>query len=136
MALTTATTAELDSFIVDYNIETIDDAAKPSLLKLSFAFLGTVKFCSDVDTGVFVQAQCFVIKAISEGFSPSGVVDSKTLVGKGLGRSAIVKKWEVNKDLVGTDSISMIKTIPMAYNLLKQFMCNSGGGDFNINLVR
>lgn len=121
---TPATPAELDAFIIDYDL-TIQDADKPLLLRLSQDFMETLRFCSDVDAGIYVKAQCFLIKAISEGFSPDGIAEDKILVEKGLGRSAIVKKWKIDKSLSGTDSMTAIKRLPMVYNLLSPYLCSS-----------
>ena len=129
MALTSATLPELEAFLSDFNF-VIDDSLKQPLLKLSFVFLKTIKFCAVVETEVFVQAQCFIIKAIAiDGIKLDGVTDIGVLTGKSVGAGSVKssKTFELSKELSGADSISRLKRIPMSYNLLKQFMCASSG---------
>ena len=138
MDLTSATLPELETFLSDFNI-TIDNAEKPSLLKLSFVFLRTIKFCGVVDAEAFVQAQCFIIKAIAiDGIRLDGVTDVGVLTRKSVGAGSVKssKTFEFNKELSGADSLSVIKRIPMSYNLLKPYICNSGGGVRSFSLAR
>ena len=136
MAITAATSEQFDAFLTTYGY-TVEVGEKARLLALSLSFLSTIELCADGETD---QAQCFIAYAMSAkggGFNPVAVADDKTLTKKGIGRSAVLKEWEVNDDLSGTDSLSMLKRIPMAYGLLKPLLCVGSSGDAaNFELVR
>lgn len=131
MALVSATEQEFADFQAKYGYTV--DAGETHLLPLSFAFVQTLPFCADaeVDQDRFAEGQCFIAYAMSQaggGFNPAAVAEAKTLVKKGLGRSAITKEWAVNQDLIGTDPMSQLKSVPMAYGLLKTYLCTECAG--------
>ncbi len=124
MELETATEAEFDTFLSAYGYTVAGD--KDQLLALSFAFLSTLDFCAD--EGDTVPGQCFIAYAISEeggGFDLVSTVDDKTLTKKGLGRGAMVKEYAINAELAGTDSVAMLRRMPMAYGSLRSLLCQS-----------
>jgi|GEM_PF-3641415 len=128
MDVTAATSEQFDTFLTTYGYTVDDDDDKARLLALSLSFLSTIELCVE---GATDQAQCFIAYAMSAnggGFNPAAVSDDKTLTKKGVGRSAIVKEWEVNDELSGTDTLSMLKRIPMAYALLKPLLCAGDSG--------
>ena len=133
MSLVSATEQEFADFQLKYGYSV--DAGEAHLLPLSFAFAQTLPFCEgvEVDQDRFVEGQCFIAYAMSQaggGFNPAAVAEAKTLVKKGLGRSAITKEWAVNQDLIGTDPMSQLKSVPMAYGLLKTYLCAECAGPF------
>lgn len=130
MAITAATSEQFDTFLTDYGY-TVAAEDKSRLLALSLAFLGTIDLCQEGETHV---AQCFIAYAMSAaggGFNPAAVADDKTLVAKGLGRNAISKEWQVNDSLTGTDPVTLLKRVPMAYGLLRPLLCS--GADSGIS---
>lgn len=137
MAITAATPEQFDTFLSTYGY-TVEDGDKSRLLALSLSFLNTIDLTGDGET---YEAQCFIAYAMSPaggGFNPATLSDNKTLTKKGLGRSAVVKEWEVNSELSGSDSVSLLKRIPMAYGLLKPMLSQaaiaSGGiGTFEVS---
>ena len=130
MTLVSATVAEFETFLSERGLTVAGD--KSVLVVRSFDFLETIEFCSEPDADVVVKAQCFIALAMDSnggGFSPTSVAEKTNLIEKGLGSGAIVKKWQINSDLVGTDPKSLLKTVPAAYGLLKPSLC-SGYGAF------
>ena len=128
MSLVSATDAEFEAFLTERAL-TISDTETALVVK-SFDFVETLSFCSEVDAETLVKAQCFIAYAMSAnggGFSPSAIAETKNLIEKGLGSGAIVKKWEVNEDLNGSDPLSLLKTVPAAYGLLKNSLCGGYG---------
>ena len=125
MALTSATESEFADFLTKYGFTLASGEQAP--LALSFAFLSTLPFCTDVeDNAAIREAQCFIAFAMtSQGgaFNPAAMREPKTLVKKGLGRGAITKEWEVNSELSGVDATSALKTLPIAYGILKPYLC-------------
>lgn len=127
MSLVAATEGEYTTFRTKYG-RTIADGEE-AFLPLSFAFLSTLPFCAGdavEQTAAITEAQCFIAYAMSAnggGFDPTLMGDAKTLIKKNLGRSAIVKEYEINAQLVGTDPMSMLRKIPMALALLDSVLC-------------
>lgn len=122
--VTPATDTQLDDFLALYGY-TIPNADKTVLLARSLALLNTVQICQEGDTYV---AQCFIAYAMSAeggGLNPTALLESKTLTKKGLGRNAIVKEWDVNTELSGTNTIAILKRIPMAYAILEPLLCQN-----------
>ena len=137
MELTTATAEQFDAFLLARNLS-VDEDAKSSALVVSFDFLELLEFCTDEESPDTVKAQCYIALAVADGgvFSPADAVDSKTLIEKGVGRSAIEKTWSINDALSGTDAITMLKRVPMAYNILKPLLCDTGSGVRSFELAR
>ena len=130
MALESATTTQFTDFLTKYGYSVADNEAV--LLSLSFAFMSTLAFCDEPDADRAADAQCFIAYAMDGGgFNPAAVVDSRTLIEKGLGRGAIVKKWSENEKLSGTEPVNLLRQVPMAYGLLKDSLC-SGFGAFAV----
>ena len=121
MANVSATEIELDTFLGVYGFAVAGD--KQVLLARSIAFLNTLEFCKEPDHKLFKDAQGFLVTAIENGLDLFATADSKTLVERGLGRNAIVKKWQVDETLSGTDSLSKLKAIPQVYNMLAPYLC-------------
>lgn len=149
MSLIAATQEQFAEFLSRYGYPDPSESVLP-LLAMSFAFTRTLPFCSDqeVNADVLVEAQCFIAYSISAaggGFSPNAVADARIKVEEGLGRTALVDKWKVNEQLIGTEPIDLLKKLPLAYGLLKGFLCTDGcshgdsegnGGIHNIELCR
>lgn len=135
MTITAATGEQFDTFLTGRGRTVAEDHAV--LLVRSLDFLSTIELCQEGETHL---AQCHIAWAMSEegdGFNPAAVFDEKTLTKKGLGRNAIVKEFVVNSELSGTDSISLLKRIPMAYGLLKPLLCQSADSSIvNFELSR
>lgn len=133
MIITAATPEQFDEFLTEYGY-TVPDGDKSRLLALSLSFLGTLDMCAEGETHV---AQCFIAYAMRDGggFDPVAVADDKTLIAKGLGRNAIAKEWQVNDSLTGTEPLTLLKRVPMAYGLLRPLLCSTGGIG-NIELMR
>jgi len=136
MDITAATPEQFDAFLSGYDY-TVEPEAKSRLLALSMQFLRTIEICKEGETH---EAQCEIAYRMSEeggAFNPGAVSDGKSLIKKGLGRNAVVKEWEVNEELSGTDAISMLKRLPMAYGMLKPLLCqNQSGGITNFDVIR
>ncbi len=133
--LTPATELEFTTFLAKYGYSVTED--KEILLARSFAFLDSLPFCDDVDldADVVVEGQCFLAYAMStEGglFDPFAIADPKTLIEKGIGRNAVSKKWQVNDDLNDHTPISNLKTVPMAFGVLKNYMCYGTAGVYYV----
>ena len=128
MSLISATDAEFTAFLTERNLTIAD--TETALVVKSFDFVETLSFCSEPDADVLVKAQCFIAYAMSAnggGFNPSAIAESRTLIEKGLGSGAIVKKWSENAELIGTDPKTLLKTVPSAYGLLKGYLCSNYG---------
>ncbi len=122
MAIVSATETELDTFLDKYGFAVADD--KSILLARSFVFLSTLKFCIEPPTDIVIEAQGFLVNAISNGgVDLFGAAEDKVLTKKGLGRSAIVKEWEINSLTSGSDNLSRLNKIPMVQNLLAPYLC-------------
>lgn len=132
MAIVSATNEQFTAFLTKYGYEIADDES--ALLPLSFVFLSTLPFCSGTESdGQITDAQCFIAYSMSStggGFNPAAIAEAKTLTKKGLGRGAITKEWAVNELLSGTDPVSMLRTMPIAYGLLNNYLCESRGGGY------
>ena len=127
MALVSATEEEYKAFLDKYGYGC--ELGQESLLALSFAFLSSLPFCDGANvaqTEAITEAQMFIAYAMSEkggGFNPAALADAKTLIKRNIGRSAIVREYEVNELLAGTDPMSQLRKIPMALGLLNQYLC-------------
>ena len=139
MAVVAATAQQFDDFLTLYGY-TVPELDKPRLLALSLAFLNTVDICEEGPTD---QAQCFIAYAMSAnggGFDPTAVSDGKILTKSGLGRNAIVEEWDIDSALAGSDSISLLKRVPMAYAIIKPLLCKGAtavaGGISNFEVYR
>jgi len=133
--VTPSTLAQFDQFLTDFGYTVAEN--KDVLLKRSFSFLSTVKLCKPVPDEIIVQAHNYIAYSMSAeggGFNPFGVAEEKMLTKKGLGRGAIVKEWDVDKSLSGSDSISKIKRLGVVYELLKDYLC--GSNNSIIELIR
>lgn len=132
MAIVSATIEQFTAFLTKYGYEIADDES--ALLPLSFTFLSTLPFCSSTDSDdQIIEAQCFIAYSMSAnggGFNPAAIAEAKTLTKKGLGRGAITKEWAVNELLNGTDPVSMLRAMPIAYGLLNGYLCRGGGGGY------
>ena len=126
MAITSASSLDYSVFLATYGYTASpNDAAS---LALAFAFMGTLPFCDGADTvqtPAMTQAQLFIAYAISSGaFNPSAVVSSTVLIEEDIGRSALVEKYAVVNDaLTGSDPMSLLQSMPMAYGLLSGSLC-------------
>jgi len=124
---------DVNQFVFDGDIE--------STLRQSFVFLSALSWCDSQEAAYtvkesFKQAQMFLSYHIANGsFNPFTAVDPKFLKKKGLGRSAILKEWDVDKTYTGASPETLIKRLPMVYALLKNDLCG-GDGVGNIELVR
>lgn len=133
MALVSATEPELTVFLAKYGYSIEEDAT--SLLALSFAFLSTLPFrdVESIDAERVAEAQCFIAYSMSAnggGFDPSAIAEAKTLTKKGLGRGAITKEWTVNELLNGTDPVSQLRAMPLAFGLLNNYLSYGTAGAF------
>ena len=117
-----ATESEFDAWLALRNYSIVVAADKPFLLQLAFDYMGTLAFCQGTAEDL-ITGQLFLAYALANGFDPVSPVDGKSLIEKGLGRSAIVKKWSINALTAGTDSVSMLRKSPMAFNQLMQYLC-------------
>jgi len=127
MALTSASTDEYKAFRQKYGYA-IAGGNDAQHLALAFAFLKSLPFCNadQGDTDETKEAQFFIAYAMSEeggGFNFTAPVDPRTLKKKEIGRNAIVKEWETNDLLVGTDPMSMLRRIPMALASINGLLC-------------
>ena len=126
--VTAVTTEQFSAFLDRYGFATTDETHP---LPLAYMFMKTLPFCDNavVDDETMVEAQCFIAYSISitgGGFNPAAIAEAKTLTKSGLGRSAIVDEWKVNEALIGTDPVSLLKSLPLAYGLLKSYICDHG----------
>lgn len=133
MTLLSAAEPELNAFLAKYGYSIEEDATP--LLALSFAFLSTLPFrdVESVDVDRVAEAQCFIAYSMSGnggGFDPSAITEAKTLTKKGLGRGAITKEWAVNELLNGTDPISQLRAMPLAFGLLNNYLSYGNTGAF------
>lgn len=131
MTPVSATEEQFTAFLTKYGY--IVDGDTSPLLALSHAFLLTLPLSESADSERVVEAQCFIAYAISEnggGFNPAAIAEAKTLVKSGLGRSAIVDEWKINELLSGTDPLSLLRSIPLAYGLLKEYLVTATVGVF------
>ena len=90
----------------------------------------TLPFCDDaeIDPDVIVQAHNALAYAMGTGqFDPFAVADSRTLKRREIGRRSIVREWEINdklnEQIGGTDPMSLLRSLPFAFGLLNQYMC-------------
>ena len=118
-----ATVTEFDAWLTKFNYS-VEPADKPFLLALANTFVKTVDFCSGTAEDL-IEGQLFLAYGMGNGFDPVSVTDGKDLVEKGIGRNAIVKRWEINAATAGTDAVPMLRRVPMAYNLLSPFICSA-----------
>lgn len=126
-----ATDADFAEFLTKFGYS-VD--AETHLLPLAAAFISTLPFCDDavIDDAKIIEAQCFVAYSISAnggGFDPAALVAAKTLTKSGLGRGAIVDEWKVNESLMGTDPMSLLKSMPLVYGMLRSYMCPGGASE-------
>jgi len=128
MALISATPAEYAAFLTKYGFSL--PSGEPDFLPLSFTFLSTLPFCegfSNVSSSPeILEAQMFIAYAMSSaggGFSPVALADSRTVVEESIGRNALVEKYSINETLIGTDPMSMLRSVPMALGLLDSLLC-------------
>lgn len=129
-----ATEQEFADFLLKYGFSA-EESERPVLLAKSFAFLSSLSFCTEGST---VEGQLFIAMALADGsFDPFAVSDGRVLIKEGLGRNAIMEEFAVANDLSGTDSISQLKRVPMAYNALAPLLCTSSvDGPRNFELIR
>lgn len=134
MAITAARSEEFETFLSQNGYELGSDDVAAVLLHRSFRFISTLSFCVEGST---LEGQCHLAYAMRSGgqFSPDAIAEDKALVKKGIGRNAITKEWQVNDELSGTDSLTMLKKVPMAYAELKHLLCDELGVQ-NFDLVR
>lgn len=121
--LTSATEAEFTTFLATYGYTVAADAGP--LLALSFVFLSTLPWrdAAQESTPVITDAQCFVAYSMSaEGgrFNPSAKVDNVFLTKKKV--ETLEQQFEVNESLTGTDAMSLLRSLPMAYGLLGEHL--------------
>lgn len=125
MDLVSATQEQYTAFRAKYCYKIA--AGDEALLPLSFAFLSCLPFCEGVvQTEEITEAQMFIAFAMSSaggGFDPAAIVDEKILVTRELGREAIVREYELREGMTGTDSISLLRRMPVAYGLLSKHLC-------------
>lgn len=91
-------------------------------------FFELVKFCSEPPAELLAKAKYIVAYAYSSnggGFNSQTVVDTKNIIEKSSGAGSVrtTKKYSDNAELSGIDSVSQLKKIPSAYNLLKDYLC-------------
>lgn len=133
MALVSATEPELTVFLAKYGYSIEEDGTP--LLALSFAFLSTLPFrdVESVDVDRVAEAQCFIAYSMSAnggGFDPSAIAEAKTLIKEGLGRGAMIEEYSINTMLSGTDPISRLRSLPLAFGLLDKYLSYGYAGAF------
>ena len=123
--LTTATEAQFTEFLDNYGYAVASDSGP--LLALAFTFVKSLPFCDaeQADTPEILEAQCFIAYAMSSeggGFDPSRQLDARVVTKTKL--EGLERQFEVNEAVgTGTDSYSLLKSIPMAFSLLQTLLC-------------
>ncbi len=123
--LTSATETEFTAFLSTYGYTVAQNSA--SLLALSFLYLNTLPFCdADQDsTNTITTAQCLIAYNMStEGgaWNPVAQVERQGIKSKKV--DTLEKEFfEAAGDLAGTDAMSLLRSLPMAYALLSPYLC-------------
>lgn len=126
MALVPATETEYQAFLDKFGFSIASCDLKH--LPLSFAFLSSLPFCDDdpAQTPQITEAQLFIAYSMSNGgggFNPTAIAGDRILIKEELGREAIVEEYQVNELLSGTDPMSLLRSMPMAFGLLSKYLC-------------
>ena len=117
-----ATLEEFNEFLSLYCYE-VPDTDKQKSLNLAFAFISTLEFCQEGST---VPGQCEIAYQIAIGaFDPSAATDGRSLTERSIGRNALVRQWSVNESLQGTEPVTFLRRIPLAYGMLKSLLCEA-----------
>jgi len=128
--ITSATKAEFTAFLTTYGY-TVDGISGDSapLLALSHIYLQTLPWCDSEqgDHASIKTAQCFIAYAMSAeggGFNPSARIDGLVVKSKAVG--TLEKEFMFNENVdSGSSSISLLKSLPIAYGMLSPFLCES-----------
>lgn len=73
-----------------------------------------------------MPGQCEIAYQIAIGaFDPSAVRDGRSLTERSIGRNALVRKWSVDQALQGSEPITLLQRLPLAYGMLKSLLCDS-----------
>lgn len=123
--MTPATTLEFEAYLSKYALEVAEDNSV--LLKRSLKEFNPLKLCN-ISDDEYVNIHCSIAYEMSvEGGSwkPSGVLDNRIQTKKGVGRSAILKEWEVNKTLSDSSLISQFMRNPAVFALIEPFLCSN-----------
>ena len=129
MELTAITDAELAAFYTQQGLAAITPAESKRLQALSFVFLCALPWCENavIDQAKFNLAQGYLIHAMSTaggGFNPLTQNSGAQLKRRGLGRNALEREWFAKPDeLNGTSPIYQLRTLPIPYGLLVQWLC-------------
>lgn len=108
------------------------------LLPKAFRFLSTLNWRIPHSVEYVVQpdfkyAQMQLAVFIDSGkFDPDAQIEDKTLTEKGLGRGAIVKKWQAKSELSGISLIDLLKRFPSVYSFLQNHVADGGAGSFEL----
>ena len=125
--LTSATEAEFTDFLTRYGYAVAQDTGP--LLALSELFMMTLPWCDDAQesTAATTAAQCFIAYAMSaEGgaFNPAGIANTQNVKSQKV--DTLEKEFfAADSALSGTDAMSLLKRLPVAYGLLSSLLCET-----------
>lgn len=123
--LTSATEAEFSAFLTANGFSVASDVSP--LLALSLVFLNTLPWCdsNQADHANIKMAQSFIAYAMSaEGgsFNPAARVSGLHVKRREV--DVLEQEFMVNESVnQGSSSIDLLKSFPIAYGLLSQFLC-------------
>ena len=120
-----ATITEFNQFLDEYGycLKDFDDTRKTQMLNRAFAFISTLEFCQEGST---VPGQCEIAYQMALGaFDPSAATDGRSLTERSIGRNALVRKWSVDESLQGTEPVTLLQRLPLAYGMLKSLLCEA-----------
>lgn len=122
--LTSATEAEFTAFQIKYGYTVTADPLP--LLALSFSFLQTLpwKIKNQESTDSIIEAQCFIaISIYRDEFDPSARIEDMRVTKKKV--DTLEKHFEANDYLQGTDPVTLLRSMPIAYGLLYPYLSPS-----------
>ena len=119
---------ELKASIAE-NCLKVNDTERKKFKSVSFNFLCTLPWCEDaeIDPEKILLAQALLIHAMSEdgnGFDPMAARGSPQLRRRNIGRTAVEREFfEQSSEFSGSDPTSLLKTQPIPYGLLINWLC-------------